>query len=501
MGACTSSAVGATSPAVPPDKASSRAASGSNAAATTSPAVEEAPGAAVAAGTVEFVLPYPALGAAKAARSLRPGTNLTRAICEGNVFHVVRLLEKGGGALTPRVLSSCDGGGSRRMTPPSPNSGRRRSISVALRGEPVDRPDHGLSPLCWAAMAGHQEVIEVLIRSRANVRFVTADGLSPLFLAAHRNRVAAVWTLMAGGSPLPAALASPSNSQAYLCLRDSLPAAAFEAMRQWSVRPEVPSKCAAAVRSELLALSEELFVGRLAALACCYGRAQTMRDALDTCPALAAGYRDPASGSSLLSFAAQHGHAHLVAELAARGAGVDDENEGGATPLIRAAQGGHAVVAAELLRLGADPTRGPPSGWTALMSASLRGCEDTCRVLLDGGANPSASTAMGRTPLLIAAASSHAGVVRMLLEAGADTSARTSEGLGLAEFASSPDVIEATRRFMTRAAAARAAADTADAASTATDAEAPEDGFEVERVPTVYVPSPSPEHRRLAADA
>ena len=68
-----------------------------------------------------------------------------------------------------------------------------------------------------------------------------------------------------------------------------------------------------------------------------------------------------AKGNTLVMLAAYHGHAPLVAELAARGADIERINDRGQTPLAAAAFKGDAEVVEVLLAVGADPHAGAPS--------------------------------------------------------------------------------------------------------------------------------------------
>ena len=68
-----------------------------------------------------------------------------------------------------------------------------------------------------------------------------------------------------------------------------------------------------------------------------------------------------ATGDTLLMLAAYHGHAELVAGLAARGADVDAANDRGQTPLAGAVFKRETAVIEALLAAGADPTLGRPS--------------------------------------------------------------------------------------------------------------------------------------------
>ncbi|THJ66456.1 ankyrin repeat domain-containing protein [Arthrobacter echini] len=68
-----------------------------------------------------------------------------------------------------------------------------------------------------------------------------------------------------------------------------------------------------------------------------------------------------AAGDSLLMLAAYNGHAVIVEDLLARGAGADQANDRGQTPLAGAVFKGHAEVVKLLAEAGADPDAGTPS--------------------------------------------------------------------------------------------------------------------------------------------
>lgn len=66
-------------------------------------------------------------------------------------------------------------------------------------------------------------------------------------------------------------------------------------------------------------------------------------------------------GDTLLMLAARHGHADVVAGLAARGADLDRRNDHGRTPLAEAVVGGSEEVVDVLVEAGADPDAGRPT--------------------------------------------------------------------------------------------------------------------------------------------
>jgi ankyrin repeat protein len=96
------------------------------------------------------------------------------------------------------------------------------------------------------------------------------------------------------------------------------------------------------------------------------------------------GMRD-AHGNTLLMLAAYHGHAGLVAELAARGADVDQLNDRQQSPLAGAVFKGYDDVVAALLDAGADPDAGTPSGRD---SVAFFGREEMGRILEEKAPRP-----------------------------------------------------------------------------------------------------------------
>lgn len=110
---------------------------------------------------------------------------------------------------------------------------------------------------------------------------------------------------------------------------------------------------------------------------------------------------------------AQNGHAALVRDLLARGAGLDARSRGGMTALAYAAVYGQADTLRALLDAGAD-VNGDGAGTPPLLHAAAANL-DVVRLLLDRGADVERRNADGQSALTVAASTSKDAIVDFLL--------------------------------------------------------------------------------------
>ncbi len=120
------------------------------------------------------------------------------------------------------------------------------------------------------------------------------------------------------------------------------------------------------------------------------------------------------------------------------------------TPLHYAAQGGHATVVAFLLDKGAQVNRPNIAGETALHYAVGLDDPETVKLLLSRGADPQAKTTDGSTPLQMAAAWGQLGSIEALLEKGADPRQTLPSGETLLHVAALVGPPEAVALFASR---------------------------------------------------
>jgi ankyrin repeat protein len=136
--------------------------------------------------------------------------------------------------------------------------------------------------------------------------------------------------------------------------------------------------------------------------------------------------------STCLHSASQNGHDDLIRVLVANGAGVDEVNRHGNTPLhLASLQPGRTDTVRLLLSLGANVHAPNLGQQTPLLLASFFGCTETVRVLAqEAGASVNHVADHGLTALHLAASSSdkgkhHSDTVQLLLQLSANANAKT----------------------------------------------------------------------------
>jgi|GEM_PF-6327388 len=138
---------------------------------------------------------------------------------------------------------------------------------------------------------------------------------------------------------------------------------------------------------------------------------------------------NPNDGATALYAAAQNGHVGIVEYLLAKGAGIDEANESGITPLMISCLAGNPQVVAVLLKRGAHVNLESSDGETALKQAAEGGWVSCVDKLLAVKADIDRSNKMGFTPLHAASANGSLAVVKALVEHGADISKTSADGL------------------------------------------------------------------------
>jgi len=231
----------------------------------------------------------------------------------------------------------------------------------------------GNRPLYWAALNGHETVVELLLGEKVEVEAINNNGETALFRAASNGHEAVVRLLLEKG----AAISRNNNGEIAL----------FQAASN--------------------------------------GHKAVVRLLLETGADVAANDKN---GWTALHSAAMGGHEAVVRLLLERGADVTAEDNGGWTALHSAARDGHEAVVWLLLERGADVAAEDNGGWTALHSAAMGGHEAVVRLLLERGADVAAEDKDGWTALHSAARGGHEAVVRLLLERGADVAAEDKGG-------------------------------------------------------------------------
>lgn len=315
------------------------------------------------------------------------------------------------GALAFITLCLCLLGPATILSAPIHNAAKRGDLALVQRllnrGADIDQRDDERSgtPLFYAVLTGHHDVVDYLLLKGANVHAVTAKGVTILQSAAMAGNVDTARLLRKrigdinqadsnGVTPLDLAIfAGQRDYVAYL-----IDAGALE--RKGAAK--LPLHRALTSKHEDIAqLLIEAGVG--------------------------IGEHDDGRVTPL-HIAANLGYEGVVRALIARGANVDAEDIGGTTPLFAAAAGGNPAIVKILLDNGAAVNHFTIEHNTALIPAASRGDVEVMRTLLNAGADPNIATTAGATPLIMAVQARRSDVVTLLLEHKADVNSASVIG-------------------------------------------------------------------------
>jgi len=242
-------------------------------------------------------------------------------------------------------------------------------IAVVLLSRGVDANavlhDGGSPALFWAARNGHLQLVELLIKYRANVNARNRDQQSPLHAAASSPDVNVVGLLLAKGADVNA----------------------------FSPKDGTPLNIASNAGEETVA---KLLLSRGADVNVINDRGET--------PLIAA---------------AANGKERLVTALLIKGAAVNAADLEHRTALFRAVFRGSEAAAKVLLNHGADINSTTTKGWTPLMAAAHSGVDSVVKMLIEKNADLHKKNNEGQTALDIAIANKKFGAALILESARA----------------------------------------------------------------------------------
>jgi ankyrin repeat protein len=222
------------------------------------------------------------------------------------------------------------------------------------------RDKYGYTPLMWACRQGHSRVAEMLIKAGANIKAADMYRKNAFFLAVEHDRLETVKMLLAYDYNL--------------------------SVQDWAGY-NVLMRAAEAGYTDMVVLLIQ-------------SGAPVKAKNCDT--------------ETALALAARRGHERVVAELIKAGAPVNITNDYGITPLMWAAFCGSNKVITLLLQAGADIDAQDKYGRTALMHTLFYGFFDTVALLLQAGADSGLKNDDGKTVSELAGERGFDNIVEMI---------------------------------------------------------------------------------------
>lgn len=273
---------------------------------------------------------------------------------------------------------------------------------------------------------GDRDAAVRLLRAKADVNATSADGMSALAWAAHKDDLELADLLLRAGANANAANEYGVTPLSLACANGS--AAMVDRLLKAGANPNIAQK--ASGETPLMTAARTGNLGVVRALLAAGADANA---------------RESRRGQNALMWASNRSHADVVMALLERGADPKVASKSGFTPLMFAARNGNVDVARMLLSSGAGINDVSPEDGSALVVAAAGGHEDLGLFLLEKGADPKIADGYGMTALHFAAQKGTADMsaveytlsvrppnnlprlAKALLEKGADPNARVTK--------------------------------------------------------------------------
>lgn len=283
--------------------------------------------------------------------------------------------------------------------------------------------------LIEAARSGDTATLRLALENKADINTKTADGFTPLIIAALLDHFEILNILVEngaelnhlttrGGSALSLALYNMPHGNAQRCLESLLEAGA-DPSGDASLELAAGKGLKAYVE-RFIAAGADIDRGVPLIPAAISGHIDILRILIEAKADVNAKY---ATGETALSYAVFNGHADCAKLLIAAGANIHVKNNENETILHRAVHGGMNFqnFDADFFN-GIDKNAQNDRGTTALMEAAHRGHEDIVTFLLEAGVKTDITNDNDQTALALAQQANHDNCIRKLIAAGASTS-------------------------------------------------------------------------------
>jgi len=259
----------------------------------------------------------------------------------------------------------------------------------------------GATPLLWAAMNGHEAVVELLLgRKGINPDRPDNSDQTPMSLAAENGHEAVVKLLLGREDVKPDKPDSYGQTPISWAAENGHEAVVKLLLGREDVNPDKPENCGRTPMSLAAENGHEAVVERL-----------LEREAVNP-------NRPDNRGQTPISWAAENGHEAVVKLLLRReDINPNKPDNRGRTPISWASRNGHgAVVELFLGREGVNPDRPDKTSHTPISIAAENGNDAVVRLLLARkDVKPDTLRWRGLTPISLAARNGHEAVVKLLL--------------------------------------------------------------------------------------
>ena len=309
--------------------------------------------------------------------------------------------------------------------------GHKEVVQVLLDAKAKENPEHGNSDdyydlvLNWAAKCGHQDIVHLVLKAGAQPNIKGSKGKTPLFWAVNKGHKIMVQQLLIAG-------ADPNEEQSIQMSWDGEVHMDLKYVDKYPLNLAAKNDNQEIIKLLINAGSDpntKDYDGRTPLFWAVFNGNTDMEE--DLLKAGANKYDVPNESPSLfdmstkngyeevvkdvvqalldnnsddyhnivLNWASKCGYQDIVCLVLKAGAQPNIKGSEGKTPLFWAVEKGYKIMVKQLLRAGADPNEEPIEGKSLLNQAAANGSHDIVRLLIEAGARPNTEENDGITCL------------------------------------------------------------------------------------------------------